>query len=176
MTPIQLKEDLEKQHYKQKKRNMKIENLKKEIPYKWRVQSTKFGKATCVAYIDARDCMDILDEVVGVMNWSDKYYEADGKLFCKVGIWNDKVKDWVWKTDTGTDSNVEKEKGKTSDAFKRACVKHGIGRFLYRLPIQKLEARKHTNGKEYPYCPEKAELIFDGDKLTKYINWKLSNN
>ncbi len=151
-----------------------FEDLKKELPYKWRVQSTKYGKATCVAYIDARDCMDILDEVVGVENWQDKYYEADGKLFCAVGIYNGEW--WSWKSDTGTESNVEKEKGKSSDAFKRACVKHGIGRFLYRLPMQILQTKKHSNGREYPYSPEKDKIIFDGDTLTKYINWKLSNN
>jgi len=44
---------------------MEFKELKKELPYKWRVQSTKFGKTTCVAYIDARDCQDLLDEVVG---------------------------------------------------------------------------------------------------------------
>ena len=152
---------------------MNTEDLKKELPYKWRVQSTKYGKATCVAYIDARDCMDILDKVVGVENWQDKYYEADGKLFCAVGIFAGEC--WVWKADTGTESNVEKEKGKSSDAFKRACVKHGIGRFLYRLPMQILQTKKHSNGREYPYAPEKDKLIFDGDTLTKYINWKLKN-
>ena len=152
---------------------MNLNELKKELPYKWRVQSTKYGKATCVAYIDARDCMDILDKVVGVENWQDKYYEADGKLFCAVGIFAGEC--WVWKADTGTESNVEKEKGKSSDAFKRACVKHGIGRFLYRLPMQILQTKKHSNGREYPYAPEKDKLIFDGDTLTKYINWKLKN-
>ena len=151
-----------------------LKDLKKGLPYKWRVQSTKYGKATCVAYIDARDCMDILDEVVGVENWQDKYYEADGKLFCAVGIFAGEC--WVWKADTGTESNVEKEKGKSSDAFKRACVKHGIGRFLYRLPMQILQTKKHSNGREYPYAPEKDKIIFDGETLTKYINWKLNNN
>ena len=152
---------------------MNTEDLKKELPYKWRVQSTKYGKATCVAYIDARDCMDILDKVVGVENWQDKYYEADGKLFCAVGIFAGEC--WVWKADTGTESNVEKEKGKSSDAFKRACVKHGIGRFLYRLPMQILQTKKHSNGREYPYAPEKDLIITNGDTLTKYINWKLKN-
>tara|TARA_R100000655_G_scaffold59125_2_gene97578 strand:+ start:2350 stop:2817 length:468 start_codon:yes stop_codon:yes gene_type:complete len=154
---------------------MKLEQLKKEIPYKWRVQSAKYGKATCVAYIDARDCQDLLDEVVGVGYWQSKYDTQDNKLFCNVGVWNEKVNGWVWKSNTGSESNVEKDKGKVSDAFKRACVEWGIGRFLYRLPIQKLEARKHTNGKEYPYCPEKDVLIFDGDVLTNYINWKIKN-
>ena len=152
----------------------KIKDLTKELPYKWRVQSTKFGTTTCVAYIDARDCQDLLDEVVGAENWQTIYYEQNGLLFCKVGIFTGK--EWVWKSDTGSESNVEKDKGHVSDAFKRACVSWGVGRFLYRLPIQRLKTKKHTNGKEYPYSPEKDKIIFDGETLTKYINWKLSNN
>tara|TARA_R100000655_G_scaffold36699_2_gene71128 strand:+ start:82 stop:561 length:480 start_codon:yes stop_codon:yes gene_type:complete len=149
-------------------------NLHKEIPYKWRIQSIQYNKATCVAYIDARDCMDMLDKVVGAENWQSMYYTEDNKLFCRIGI-KAGLTDWVWKSDTGSESNVEKEKGKVSDAFKRACVQWGIGRFLYRLPIQKLQTKQHTNGKEYPYSPEKDMIIFDGEKLTKYINWKLKN-
>ena len=47
---------------------MKLEDLKKELPYKWRVQSSRYGKANCVAYIDARDAQDLLDEVCGQEN------------------------------------------------------------------------------------------------------------
>ena len=156
---------------------MNLDDLKKELPYKWRVQSTKFGKTTCVAYIDARDCQDLLDEVCGPANWESIFYEAGGLLFCKVGILCSDIStqeyNWVWKSDTGSESNVEKDKGHVSDAFKRACVKWGIGRFLYRLPIQTLTT-KQWKGKDYPYAPEKDKIIFDGDTLTKYINWKLS--
>ena len=158
---------------------MNLKDLSKEIPFKWRVQSTKYGKTTCVAYIDARDCMDLLDEVVGPERWQSIFYEENGLLFCKVGILvaGDSISEcWVWKSDTGSESKVEKDKGHVSDAFKRACVSWGIGRFLYRLPIQTLKTKKHTNGKEYPYAPEKDKIIFDGETLTKYINWKLNNN
>ena len=147
---------------------MDLKELKKELPYKWRVQSCKWGKANCVAYIDARDCQDLLDEVCSPENWSVQYYEASGLLFCKVGIFI--CDEWVWKSDTGSESNIEKDKGHVSDAFKRACVAWGIGRFLYRLPIQVLKSKEHKN-KEYPYAPEKDKIIFDGVTLTNYINW-----
>jgi hypothetical protein len=117
--------------------------------------------------------MDLLDEVVGIGNWRKSYYSANGLLFCRAEIFNGK--EWVWQDDTGSESNVEKDKGHASDSFKRACVGFGIGRFLYRLPMQYLKTKKHTNGKEYPYMPEKDKLIFSGDKLTMYINWKLKN-
>ena len=108
------------------------------------------------------------------------FYEENGLLFCKVGILVDSVltdsntHNWVWKSDTGSESNVEKQKGHASDAFKRACVSWGIGRFLYRLPIQTLKTKEYK-GREYPYAPEKDKIIFDGDTLTKYINWKIQN-
>ena len=41
---------------------MELQNLKKELPYKWRVQSANQYGATCVAYIDARFVQDLLDE------------------------------------------------------------------------------------------------------------------
>lgn len=151
---------------------MNLEGLKKELPYKWRVQSSKYGKSTCVAYIDARDAQDLLDEVIGPENWQSMFYEENGLLFCKVGIFVGTC--WVWKSDTGSESKVEKDKGHVSDAFKRACVSWGIGRFLYRLPIQTLKTKEYK-GKEYPYAPEKDKIIFDGETLTKYINWKIKN-
>ena len=149
---------------------MDLKQLTKELNYKWRVQSCKFGKANCVAYIDARDAQDLLDEVCGADNWSVEYYHDGNLLFCKVGIFvNDK---WIYKSDTGSESNIEKNKGHVSDAFKRACVAWGIGRFLYRLPIQVLKSKEYKT-KEYPYAPEKDKIIFDGVTLTNYINWKL---
>ena len=152
---------------------MNLQELKKELTYKWRIQSTKYGKASGVAYIDARAAQDLLDEVVGPGNWQVKFEEHAGQLFSKVGI---KCNDtWVWKSDCGTESNIEKEKGRASDAFKRACVAWGIGRFLYRLDIQTLPTKDYK-GRSYPYAPEKDKIIFDGDTLTKYINWKISNN
>ena len=143
---------------------MKLEELQKELPYKWRVQSSKYGKSTCVAYIDARDCQDLLDEVIGPDKWSTEYYESCGLLMCRVGVHTEHG--WVW--------NVEKDKGHVSDAFKRACVSWGIGRFLYRLPIQTLQSKEYK-GRQYPYAPEKDKIIFDGETLTKYINWKIKN-
>lgn len=153
-----------------KQETINLNDLTRELPYKWRVQSTAFGKASCVAYIDARDAQDLLDDVCGPGNWQVEYYEASGLLMCRVGIFVNGA--WVWKSDTGTESNVEKDKGHVSDAFKRACVAWGIGRFLYRLSIQKIPTKTHTNGKDYPYAQERDKIIFDGETLTKYINWK----
>ena len=38
---------------------MELKGLKKELPFKWRVQSANKWGANCVAYIDARDLLPI---------------------------------------------------------------------------------------------------------------------
>jgi len=89
-------------------------------------------KGIALAYIDARDVMKRLDDVVGVENWQCNYSHADNIAICNLGIFmNDQ---WIWKANGAGDTQVEAEKGKISDAFKRAAVLWGIGRYLYSLP------------------------------------------
>ena len=54
----------------------------------WRAQSvTQDGKkALALAYIDARDVMQRLDEVCGVNCWQCKYSHANGKTICDIAI------------------------------------------------------------------------------------------
>ncbi len=141
---------------------MSLNDLKKEIPYRWRIQNfNKSGtKASAVAYIDARDVMDILDEAVGPDNWQDGYRIEGDLLIAGIGIRTQG--EWIWKHDTGTKSNVEEEKGQISDAFKRAAVKWGVGRFLYDIEIQYVNINKEKRPVD-----EKSEIIWD---LTEYIN------
>lgn len=146
------------------------ENLSKTIPYKWRVQSfSKFKpSATVVAYIDARDASDVLNEHA-IHGWHDDYYEVGGNTYCKVGI---VMPDGtiMWRSDCGTESNQDKEKGQASDAFKRACVKWGIGRFLYKLGMEYVNANEVKTDKNFPYpVDEQGKRIWD---LTKYISEK----
>lgn len=149
---------------------MNLNDLKKKIPYKWRVQSFSKNKpsAQCVAYIDARDVMDLLDEVVGADNWQDDYKTIDGKLIAGIGIKTEHG--WVWKWDTGTETKMEADKGHMSDAFKRAGVKWGIGRFLYDMDITYVDASEvqKDNPKNYPYVVDKqGKRVWD---LTRFIN------
>lgn len=97
----------------------------------WRVGSvTKDGtKGMALAYIDARDVMRRLDEVCGPAGWQDRYEIHGTRTLCSISI---RVgDDWIAKTDGAGDSDIEAEKGSLSDAFKRAAVKWGIGRYLY---------------------------------------------
>ena len=84
-----------------------------------------------LAYINARDVMKRLDDVVGTENWQDRYEECHGRIICYLSIRVDG--EWVTKCDGAGDTSIEGEKGGMSDAFKRAAVKFGIGRYLYYL-------------------------------------------
>lgn len=125
-----------------------------------RVQSVKMkdGKPhglVLLLYKDARVDQNILDETVGAENWQREHYECKGNLFCRVGIDTSAISDdtprWVWKSDCGTESNTEAQKGEASDSFKRACFNWGIGRELYTSPFIWIPADKCNinNGKCY---------------------------
>lgn len=102
------------------------------------ISTPKWQGYSLLLFKNARADMNILDETVGVENWQRKHYEVKGNMYCSVGIninWNkDKEPYFIWKDDCGTESFTEKEKGESSDAFKRACVNWGIGRELYTAP------------------------------------------
>ncbi len=157
---------------------MNLEDLKKEMPFKWRVQSvTEYG-AKCVAYIDARDVQDRLDEVCG-QYWQAVYKEYKGNLFCSIGIREHASNgdfflnsEWIWRSDCGTESNVERQKGEASDAFKRAAVMWGIGRFLYSKKIINLDVVKNKKGKWVAAFQGKALY---GDKISDACNYTLNN-
>lgn len=154
---------------------MNLQNLKKEIPFQWRIQSCSktSAKAQCVAYIDARDAMRLLDEVCGPENWQDEYYQVKDTMFCKIGI---KVGDqWVWKSDGGDVTDVEAKKGESSDSFKRACVKWGVGRFLYDMEIRWVDTNgPKTDSNKYPYAiDENGKRIYD---LTAHFSGEVKPN
>ena len=107
----------------------------------WRIGSMKKDKTAgmALAYIDARVVMDRLDDVCGPAGWQCKYSHANGKTVCDIGLHVTSMEQtdpqgWVWKADGAGDSDIEAEKGALSDAFKRAAVRWGIGRYLYDLP------------------------------------------
>jgi hypothetical protein len=97
----------------------------------------KNNRCLAMAYIDARLIQDRLDEVLGVENWEDAYrILPDGSVMCRLRC---KLGDrWITKTDVGSPSEQpdvgDRLKAAFSDALKRAAVKFGIGRYLYRLP------------------------------------------
>ena len=109
---------------------------------KWRPGTkTKDGaKALALAYVDARDVMERLDDAFGPQGWSDRYRTIDDKsgvVECTIAAQYPDMRA-VSKSDVGYPNggmdDDEPFKGAYSDAFKRAAVKLGIGRDLYDTP------------------------------------------
>ena len=169
---------------------MNLDDLKRPFPVnriRWRVGATNKEKTSgiALAYIDARDVMQRLDEVCGIGGWQCRYPFLG---CCEIGIYIDPevfatasgdtfqpVRDgWVWKSNGAGATDVEGEKGQYSDAFKRAGVMWGIGRYLYSLnnewvPIQ-LRGRSYVLAK-HPELPEWATPT-GYDKLMEKRNEK----
>ena len=110
----------------------------------WRVGATMGDKSKgiALAYINARDIMKRFDDVCGDL-WQVEY-PFDG--CCRIGVKIDN--EWIWRSNGAGETQVEGEKGKFSDAFKRAAVLWGVGRYLYYLdnvwvPI-KAKGRSHV--------------------------------
>jgi hypothetical protein len=106
---------------------------------RWKPQAVSGNRALAIAYLDARAVMDRLDEVLGIDGWKDRYqFLPDGSAICTLQLrLGDRV---VSKQDVGGPSEQpdegDRRKAAISDGLKRAAVKFGIGRFLYRLPKQ----------------------------------------
>lgn len=176
-----------------------------------RVQSVKQNGLVLLLYKDARVDMNILDETVGASNWQREHYECKGNLFCRVGICVDMPRgcvgfikspsglvgakidmsgnegdillpDWVWKSDCGTESNTEAQKGEASDSFKRACFNWGIGRELYTAPFTWIPADKCniTEGKNgTKQCYDKfivEKIVIENKQITALAIWNTTKN
>jgi hypothetical protein len=106
---------------------------------RWKPQVIQGNRALAMPYVDARVIQDRLDEVLGIEGWQDHYEVLqDGsvvcRLRCKIGG------EWVTKMDVGGPSEQpdggDRMKAAFSDSLKRAAVKFGVGRLLYRIPTQ----------------------------------------
>jgi hypothetical protein len=118
---------------------------------KWKPSAVSGNRCLAVAYVDARVVQDRLDEVLGVMGWQDRYQVLpDGSVVCRLSI--RLSGEWIHKVDVGGQSEQPDEgdrvKAAFSDALKRAAVKFGVGRYLYRLDPQWVD-----------YDPQKKKMI-----------------
>jgi hypothetical protein len=104
---------------------------------------TRRGQPLC--YIDARDVMERLDAVMGAQWQTDHIPMHNGTMCCRIGLQIEG--DWLWRTDgagpTGDIDNAAQremaQKGGYSDAFKRAAVLWGVGRYLYAISAPWIE-------------------------------------
>ena len=132
---------------------------KKKVVKETGNQNARPTKGIPLAYIDARDVMERLDFVVGFGNWQDRYpYEG----CCELGLYlppeaitdhHNRDAQWVWKANGAGKTDIEGEKGQYSDAFKRAAVLWGIGRYLYDLPNVWVDLDDWGKPKQPPKLP-----------------------
>jgi hypothetical protein len=137
----------------------------------WRVGATTKDKTKgiALAYIDARDVMERLDDVFG-MNWQCKYSHAENKTICELSVLIDGH--WITRSNGAGDSDVEAEKGAISDAFKRAGVMFGIGRYLYDLPNVWTELKPQGNSyvlAQTPVLPAGFYPVINKAQQNEYI-------
>src|SRR5438046_7273945 len=126
-----------------------VEALTKALSAPFALTEVKFkpavvsgNRAMALAYVDARVIQDRLDDVLGVDGWQDDYEcREDGSVVCRLRL--RLGAEWITKVDVGGPSEQpdggDRLKAAFSDALKRAAVKFGIGRYLYRLPAQWLD-------------------------------------
>jgi hypothetical protein len=105
---------------------------------RFKPQTISGNRALAVAFVDARVIMDRLDEVVGVDGWTDDYQRLDsGEVVCRLSVRLNG--EWLTKVDVGGQSGQpdagDRVKSAFSEALKRAAVKWGVARYLYRLPM-----------------------------------------
>lgn len=133
------------------------------IDVKWRILTSKGGKARIVAYQDSRDVQNALDGMLGSSNWTNEARNINGKLYMAIGI-SIQGEGWVYKMDVGVETSIEAVKGEASDALKRAAVMWGLFRDCYQMEYIVLD----VNGKD-PVTPD-GEILRTPDAIAAYCN------
>lgn len=114
------------------------------------------GKATLLLYIDSRAAADILNETVGEFNWTIEYKAVGDSIYGRLSIWDEDKQMWIYREDTGEESNIAASKGLSSDILKRCLARFGCD-YLYHTPRIKID------------CPDN---YYWNDKLTMTFSVK----
>lgn len=114
-----------------------------------RVSQVTAKGCSLLLYKTARVDRAILDEEFGCMNWQNDFKVIDGKMYGYISVYDKEKKEWITKSDCGTESNTEAEKGQASDCFKRAGFKWGIGIELYSAPFIFVQCETVKDGQKY---------------------------
>lgn len=99
-----------------------------------RPAQVKDGKATLLAYQNGRNTMNALDEQFGEFGWKVEYKDVAGQIYGRLSIKDPETGEWIYKEDTGEESNISASKGMSTDILKRLAVRFGYGRELYTIP------------------------------------------
>ena len=100
-------------------------------------------------YVTARTVMNRLDDVLGPENWWDDFVPLEHSVICRLTV---RLPDGqiLTKSDAGGYAGMadpgDDDKSGFADAFKRAAVKFGVGRYLYRDGVPRF-AREALRGR-----------------------------
>ncbi len=107
-------------------------------PFPWDALAVRPGSvrrdgtgALALAFADPRVYEERLDDVAGPEHWSVEFAPwGNTRLICRLTLFG------VVKCSTGEADPTDKNAGTVAEAqaFKRACAKFGVGRYLYHLP------------------------------------------
>lgn len=135
----------------------RLEELSTPVPSEMisvRVQSANAKSTVLLVYKDARVDINYLNKVFGQGGWTREHRRdpVTQGLYCRIGIWNPEIEQWVYVEDTGNPSKMEKNKGEVSDSMKRAGFNLGIGIQLYDFPMIRISGEhKYTSGWSIKY-------------------------
>jgi Rad52/22 family double-strand break repair protein len=136
---------------------------------KEQVKTRPGSRGMQLQYITARTAMNRLDEVLGPENWEDEFGETKDGLSCRITVTLPDGRR-VTKMDGGGFADMpqedDTEKSAFSDAFKRAAVKFGVGRYLYHDGVPTHHAINYPNQTGHgsgAYAPP--------DQVKEYCDW-----
>ena len=92
------------------------------------------GQQTYLCYQNSRTTGNAFDEMFGEFGWQLTYKDVGGQIYGCLSVWDKEKQQWISKEDTGSESNIEAQKGLSSDILKRCAVRWGFGRELYTCP------------------------------------------
>ncbi|MGL4108351.1 Rad52/Rad22 family DNA repair protein [Clostridium sp. LP20] len=159
-----------------------LEELRKpfgEKEIEWRVQQCGISNnkpwAMVLCYVQARAIQNRLDHVFGWNGWKVEYRTCNGdtNIICRISVYDETTKEWIYKEDGASESNVEPFKGGISGSLKRcASSGFGIGRYLYNL-TENFAICSHEKPKDLTDWKKAQAKVKEGNKeVRKTIYWK----
>lgn len=122
----------------------------KSADIEWRVGTKYNGKGTMLPYVSARAIMARLDSVFGEDGWTPEYQVTTQGIICTLScryVDENEQSRLIVKSDGAEyTEKASPLKGGISGALKRAASCLGVGRYLYDLPLVKVNL---TNDKFY---------------------------
>lgn len=142
-----------------------------------RPTNTKYkGKASLLLYIDSRAAAEILDDTFGPFNWQIEYKPINDKIYGRLSIFNPITNQWIAKEDTGSESNIEADKGQASDILKRCLARWGCN-FLYSAPDITIKCPdSYYYNDKLSMSFKVKEIEYEGKKISKLIIVDKFNN